>query len=53
MDLGDRSRCLVCGGKIVLVDHPSINLNLGMWIHVSGVRRFAGTHPAEGPNGKE
>lgn len=50
MKAGDRSRCLRCGAKIVLVDHPSISLNLGVWVHVSSLRRAFGNHRAEGPS---
>lgn len=50
MKIGDRSRCLRCGGKIVLVSHPRIiSLNTGLWVHSGSVRRFAATHAAEGP----
>jgi hypothetical protein len=50
MRVGDRSRCLRCGGKIVLIDHPTIiSLDLGMWIHEGAFRRNFGGHPAEGP----
>lgn len=47
--LGQRARCQVCGGKIALVDHPGINLGLGMWVHVGTVRRLFAAHHAEGP----
>lgn len=49
MNIGDRGRCQVCGGKIVIVDYPGINLGLGMWVHVSGLRRLVANHPAVGP----
>lgn len=50
MKVGDRSRCLRCGGKIVLIHHPSIiALDVGLWVHESGLRRFVANHPAEGP----
>jgi hypothetical protein len=50
MRVGDRSRCLRCGGKIVLISHPTIiSLDLGMWVHESALRRNFGSHPAEGP----
>lgn len=50
MKVGDRGRCQRCGGKIVLIDHPRIiALDVGLWVHVSGVRRFVANHPAEGP----
>lgn len=51
MKAGDRSRCLRCGGKIVLIHHPRIiALDVGMWVHVSLVRRFVANHAAVGPN---
>lgn len=51
MRVGDRSRCLRCGGKIVLISHPRIiSLNTGLWVHVSAVRRNFGMHPAVGPS---
>ena len=50
MNIGDRSRCLHCGGKIVLIAHPRIiSLNTGMWIHSGAVRRAASAHAAVGP----
>lgn len=51
MKVGDRSRCLRCGGKIVLISHPRIiSLNTGLWVHVGALRRSFGTHPAQGPS---
>lgn len=50
MKVGDRSRCLRCGGKIILISHPRIiSLVTGMWIHEGLIRRNLGGHPAEGP----
>lgn len=50
LKLGDRSRCLKCGGKIVLVDDSRvISLDQAVWVHAGKLRRFAGTHAAEGP----
>ena len=51
MKVGDRSRCLRCGGKIVLIDHPRIiALDVGLWVHESALRRLTANHPAEGPS---
>lgn len=51
MKVGDRSRCLRCGGKILLINHPRIiSLNTGLWVHVGAWRRAFGTHPAVGPS---
>ena len=48
--VGDRSRCLQCGGNIVVISHPRIiALDVGLWIHESAVRRFLSNHPAVGP----
>lgn len=48
--VGDRSRCLRCGGRIVLIKHPHIiSLGLGLWVHEGALRRTLGGHPAEGP----
>lgn len=50
MKVGDRARCAVCGAKIVLVPHPRIiALDLGLWMHVSAVRRLTTQHAAVGP----
>jgi hypothetical protein len=50
MNIGDRGRCQVCGGKIVLIDHPRIiALDVGLWVHESGLRRLVANHPAVGP----
>ncbi len=49
--VGDRSRCQQCGGKIVLIKHPTIiSLDLGMWVHTSLLRQNFGGHPAVGPS---
>lgn len=51
MKVGDRSRCLRCGGKITLIHHPRIiSLTTGLWVHTGAVRRAVTTHPAEGPS---
>lgn len=51
MKAGDRSRCLHCGGKIVLIHDPRvISLTAGVWVHVGALRRAFGAHPAEGPS---
>lgn len=51
MNVGDRSRCLQCGGKIVLINHPHvISLRTGAWVHVGALRRGLGLHPAVGPS---
>lgn len=51
MKVGDRSRCLRCGGKIMLIRHPRIiSLNTGLWVHAGRVRQIIATHPAEGPS---
>ena len=48
--LGAKSRCLKCGGKIILIDDPRvISLDQAVWVHQGSVRRFFGTHAAEGP----
>lgn len=50
MKVGDRSRCLRCGGKIMIIHHPSIiSLDTGVWVHIGFVRRNFTTHPAVGP----
>lgn len=50
LSVGDRSRCRVCGGKIVLISHPRIiALDAGVWIHESWLRRSASNHAAAGP----
>lgn len=50
MNAGDRSRCLRCGGKIVLIKHPGvISLDLGMWVHDGAIRHMFALHPAVGP----
>lgn len=51
MRVGDRSRCLRCGGKIVLIKHPRIiSLTAALWVHQGALRRNFGTHPAQGPS---
>jgi DNA-directed RNA polymerase subunit RPC12/RpoP len=51
MQVGDRSRCLRCGGKIILINHPSIiSLDLGLWVHESATRRMLSAHAAHGPS---
>jgi hypothetical protein len=51
MKVGDRSRCLRCGGKIIIIDHPGIiSLDIGLWVHVGTLRRAFSTHPAVGPS---
>lgn len=50
MKLGDRSRCLQCGGKIVLVDDwRVISLDQAVWVHKGSIRRAFSNHPAVGP----
>lgn len=50
MRVGQRGRCQVCGGKIVIIKNPRvISLNSGMWVHVSAVRRTFALHAAVGP----
>lgn len=50
MKLGDRSRCLRCGGKIVLVDDwRVISLTAAVWVHEGFLRRNWGGHAAVGP----
>lgn len=49
--IGDRSRCLKCGAKIVLISHPRIiSLTAALWVHESGLRRSFAMHPAVGPD---
>lgn len=51
MRVGDRSRCLRCGGKIVLTKHPRIiSLTAGPWVHSGAIRRGFSSHFAEGPS---
>ena len=41
--VGDVSRCMKCGGKIVVIKDPTvISLDAGLWVHVSAVRRAFG-----------
>lgn len=50
LEVGDRARCQVCGGKIVLIPHPRIiSLDTGLWVHSSTVRRAVTGHAAVGP----
>jgi hypothetical protein len=49
--LGDRSRCMRCGGKIVLISDPRvISLTAAVWVHESAVRRFVGSHAPVPPS---
>lgn len=49
--IGDRSRCLDCGAKIVLVpEWRFITISHGVWVHESALRRNFGRHPARGPS---
>lgn len=48
--VGDRSRCLHCGGRIALIHHPRvISLTAAVWVHTGVLRRLVSNHPAKGP----
>lgn len=48
---GSRARCQRCGGRIVLVKRQGgVSIGVGVWVHVSAVRRLAATHWAVGPS---
>ena len=48
---GDRSRCMICGGKIVAIKDPRvISLTAGLWVHASSARRFFRTHDPVPPS---
>lgn len=50
MKYGDRSRCLQCGGKIILIKNPRvISLTAALWVHQGTLRRMFPTHQAIGP----
>jgi len=43
--VGDVSRCLRCGGKIIAISDPRvISLTAGLWVHQSGLRRLFTNH---------
>lgn len=49
--VGDRSRCLRCGAKIVLVpEWRFITISHGVWVHAGALRRNLSAHAAEGPS---